>query len=145
MIRYALKCADGHQFESWFQSASAYETLATAGHVVCAICGSKKVTKELMAPRVSGGDTAPETPPERPLSLAPEHPAEAALAALKKHIEANSTYVGRSFATKAREMHLGDTPHAPIHGEAAPEEAKALLDEGIAVAPLPFRPSKTSN
>lgn len=139
MIRYALKCAEGHRFESWFQSADAYDKLASAGHVMCAVCGSAEVTKELMAPRVSTPETS-----DKPLSTE-TNPAEQALAQLRKHVEENSTYVGSDFATKAREMHLGETPHASIHGEAAPEEAKALIDDGIPVAPLPFRPTNKSN
>ena len=139
MIRYALKCAEGHRFESWFQSAEAYDTLAKAGHISCAVCGGTDVQKELMAPRVAAKETA-----EKPLS-GPRHPAEQALAAFKKHVEENSTYVGSDFATKAREMHLGEAPHRSIHGEAAPDEAKALIDDGVPVAPLPFRPTNKSN
>lgn len=143
MIRYALKCAEGHRFESWFQSASAYDTLAKAGHVTCAICGSAQVEKELMAPRVSAKENATDAP--GPSLTQPVHPAEQALAALRKHVEKNSTYVGRDFATQAREMHLGEAPHTSIHGEAAPDEAKALIDEGVPIAPLPFRPTNKSN
>jgi len=145
MIRYALKCSEGHRFESWFQSASAFDTLQTSGHLACAVCGTGEVEKELMAPRVSGGEASAFSPaPDRPLSQ-PGHPAEQALAALRRHVETNSTYVGRNFATKARQMHLGETPHAAIHGEAAPDEARALIEEGIAVTPLPFRPTNRSN
>jgi hypothetical protein len=151
MIRYALKCAEGHRFESWFQSASAYDTLARAGHLACAVCGSAQVDKELMAPRVAAGETdgtathaAPAKPPERPLSQ-PAHPAEQALARLRRHVEKNATYVGPDFARKAREIHNGEAPETAIYGEAAPAEAQALREEGVPVAPLPFRPTDKSN
>lgn len=141
MIQYSLKCAEGHSFDSWFQSAAAFDKLQAAGHVACAICGSGSVEKALMAPRVSMG----EAERAKPALSAPKTPAEQALAALKAHVEKTSDYVGRDFAKEARAMHLGETPERPIWGEARGEEAKALLDEGIAVAPLPFTPSRKSN
>lgn len=143
MIQYSLKCAEGHQFDSWFQSASAYDKLRGAGHVACAICGTDKVEKALMAPRVGSGD---KTEPSAETALtAPKSPAELALAALKAHVEANSDYVGPKFAAEARAINDGDAPERPIWGEAKPEEAKALVDEGIKIAPLPFTPTRKIN
>ncbi|MDQ2093009.1 DUF1178 family protein [Rhodalgimonas zhirmunskyi] len=150
MIKFTLKCTDGHQFESWFQSADAFETLKTAGHVACAICGSADVAKALMAPRVRPGRNAasgaqpPETAPNRPLST-PANPGEQALAALKAHVEANSEYVGMEFAHEARAMHSGDAPARAIYGEAKLDEARALIEDGVPVAPLPFRPGRKTN
>ncbi|WP_425041093.1 DUF1178 family protein [Primorskyibacter sp. S187A] len=139
MIRYALKCEDDHRFESWFQSADAYEALAKSGHLSCAICGSSDVVKDIMAPRVALKSNTTDT-----LST-PASPPEQMLAAMKKHVEDNATYVGGDFAKKAREMHLGETPETSIYGEAKLDEAKALIDEGVPVAPLPFRPTNKSN
>jgi hypothetical protein len=147
MIRYALKCAKGHSFESWFQSADAYEALASKGLVSCAICGGTEVTKALMAPRVSAAEGAPAEPaaaPERPLS-APAHPAEQMLRALRAHLKKNSTYVGGRFAQEARAMHLGEADERAIHGEASPAEAKALIEEGVPIAPLPILPPDKTN
>lgn len=145
MIQYSLKCVEGHQFDSWFQSAVAFDKLQAAGHVSCAVCGSDEVAKALMAPRVSHGEkpAQPETP-QGPLS-APAHPAEQALARLRAHVEANSDYVGSRFAQEARAMHLGEAPERPIWGEARQEEARALIEDGIPVAPLPFTPTRKSN
>lgn len=143
MIQYALKCAEGHSFDSWFQSAAAYDKLQAAGHVACVVCGATKVEKALMAPRVSHGEHP--SPAPRPLSDQPKHPAEQALAALKAHVEKTSDYVGDGFAREARRMHLGEAPERPIWGEARAEEAKALIDDGIPVAPLPFTPSRKTN
>lgn len=140
MIQYSLKCAEGHQFDSWFQSASAYDKLRATGHVACAVCGSDKVEKALMAPRVGHGEQS-----EAKTLTAPKSPAEQALAAFKAHVEANSDYVGGRFAQEARAMHAGDAPERPIWGEAKREEAKALIDDGIKVAPLPFTPTRKSN
>ncbi len=141
MIQYSLKCSDGHQFDSWFQSAGAYDKLQAAGHVACAVCGSAEVQKAMMAPRVAQGDTSVSP---KPLGK-PANPAEAALKELRRHVEANSDYVGPRFAKEARAMHLGEAPERPIWGEARKEEAKALIDDGIAVAPLPFTPTRKSN
>ena len=140
MIRYSLSCDQGHDFDSWFQSAAAYDRLAAAGHVACALCGSTTVDKALMAPAVrTAGETG--TAP-----LATPHPElEEKLAALRAHIEENSDYVGLSFAAEARAMHDGLIPERAIHGEARPDEARRLIEDGIPVAPLPFVPKRQAN
>ncbi len=138
MIRYDLKCDQGHAFDSWFAGAAAYERLAAAGHVACPDCGSSVIEKALMAPAVTTRDTA------RPLA-APRDPQAAALAELRRQVEENSDYVGMSFAAEARAMHEGRSPERAIHGEAKWEEAKSLLEDGIPVAPLPFLPARKTN
>ncbi|WP_163849084.1 DUF1178 family protein [Pseudooceanicola aestuarii] len=156
MIQFSLKCSNDHRFDSWFQSSDAFEKLLKAGMIGCSVCGDTKVEKALMAPRVRPGraaeadattpTAAPQPPatPTRPLS-APGTPAQQALAALRKQILSQSTYVGGDFAREARSMHLGDTPERPIHGEARPEEARALLEDGVPVLPLPFAPGRKTN
>ncbi len=146
MIRYTLKCADGHRFDSWFQSADAFDTLAARGLVSCAVCGGIEVQKALMAPPVpKKGKAEAEAPvPERPLSE-PAHPAEAMLKQMREHVEKNSTYVGGSFAKEARDMHLGDAPERAIHGEANAQEAKALIEDGVPILPLPGPPPGKAN
>lgn len=147
MIRYALKCTEGHRFDSWFQSAAAFDKLEGAGMISCAVCGSAEVRKDLMAPSVSAGEspgvTAPAAP-ERPLS-APAHPAEQVLRRMRAFVEKHSENVGRNFVHEARAIHTGDAPARPIHGKARPEEARKLLEEGVPVAPLPFDPEAKSN
>ena len=158
MIRYSLKCAQAHEFESWFQSAEGYDALHAAGHITCAVCGSADVNKLLMAPAVRPARSA-ATPPALPSSgsvpNAPPQPAsplsqprtevEHALAALRAQVEANSEYVGLNFAAEARNMHDGLTPERAIYGEAKPEEAKKLIEDGVPVAPLPFLPRRKAN
>lgn len=141
MIRYALKCADEHDFESWFQSADAFDKLQAAGMISCAICGSGDVRKCLMAPSVASSDTPA---PARKIT-APTSAAEQAIAALRDEVEKNSDYVGRDFAREARLIHTGEAPERAIHGEAELKEARKLLDEGIPVAPLPFIPARKTN
>lgn len=136
MIRYALKCAEGHEFESWFQSADAFDGLAERGLVSCAQCGSARVEKALMAPKVATKDVA--------LSV-PASEAERRIAALRRKVEAEATYVGPRFAEEARRIHDSEAPDTPIWGEAKPDEARALLEDGIAVAPLPFLPRQKAN
>lgn len=145
MIHYALKCSDDHRFESWFQSAQAFDKLKAAGMVACAVCGSSAVDRDIMAPRVSQGSAKPEARAKPAPLSSPASPAEQALAELKAHIEKTSDYVGREFAREARAMHEGDVPLRSIHGEARPEEARKLVEDGISIAPLPFRPSRKSN
>lgn len=144
MIQYALRCAEGHSFESWFQSAAAFDKLQGAGMVECAVCGGSDVEKSVMAPRLSKA-AAPEAAPEPGPLSAPASPAEQALAEIRRRIEAEAEYVGRDFARKAREMHDGETPHQSIWGEARLDEAKSLIEDGVPVAPLPFRPRAKTN
>lgn len=149
MIRFTLKCAEGHSFESWFQSSDAFDKLLSAGHVACAVCGSTQVEKALMAPRVQPARKA-ATPPTgetggKGALSAPASEAEEALAEFRRKVEENATYVGGSFAKEARAIHEGEKPVRAIYGEARPEEARALLEEGVPVMPLPFAPGRKSN
>lgn len=141
MIQYALKCAEGHDFDSWFQSAEAFDKLSASGLISCAVCGGSQVEKAIMAPRVS----APrEAPLPGPLSQ-PASPAEQALAELRRKIEKTSDYVGTDFVSEARAMHAGEAPERSIHGEARLDEARKLLEDGVPVAPLPFLPNRKTN
>ncbi|PQO22373.1 DUF1178 domain-containing protein [Rhodobacteraceae bacterium WD3A24] len=161
MIRYTLRCPEGHEFDSWFKSASAFDALRAGGHVTCAVCGAGGVEKALMAPRVRAGrdraapaapddtdtparDPAPQPQADTPLSQ-PASETERRIAALRAHVEANSDDVGLRFAEEARRMHSGDAPARAIHGEAKFDEARALIDEGVPVAPLPFRRRRDTN
>ena len=146
MIRFSLSCADGHRFDSWFQSSDAFDTLQRAGHLSCAVCGSTDVKKALMAPAVSLAETDAQTAsaPSPTQADAPEG-AQKAIAELRKKVEETSDYVGLEFAAEARAMHLGDIPERPIYGEAGRDEAKALIEDGVPVAPLPFLPRKVTN
>ncbi|MFN3276341.1 MAG: DUF1178 family protein [Paracoccus sp. (in: a-proteobacteria)] len=137
MIRYAMRCNKGHDFDGWFRSSDAYDTALMAGAVTCSHCGSTQVEKALMAPKVASGR-------DRPLS-GTHSPAEAALEKLRQQIEANSDYVGLSFADEARAMHDGHAPARAIHGEAPLAEARKLIEDGVPVTPLPFLPRRKTN
>ncbi|WIY25895.1 DUF1178 family protein [Parasedimentitalea psychrophila] len=175
MIQYSLKCEAGHTFDSWFQSAAGFDKLAANGLISCAVCGSGSVEKAIMAPRVRPGrnavsgrgepdvvaadrsdrDQSPQAgesaqgsalavPTAGALSK-PANEAEQAIAELRRKVEDNSDYVGKDFVTQARAMHEGDAPGRAIYGEAKLDEAKALIEEGIPVMPLPFRPHRKTN
>jgi len=148
MIQYALKCSEGHTFDSWFQSAEAYDKLASAGMVTCAVCGCTQVEKAIMTPRVRPARKAQPSPkPEaEAINVTTSTPdVEKVLAELRRKVEENSDYVGKEFAREARKIHLGEAPDRAIYGEAKPEEARALVEEGVPVAPLPFIPSRKTN
>lgn len=145
MIRYALTCKDAHSFESWFQNAAAYDGLRAAGRVTCPLCGSAEVDKAVMAPQVRPARNV-AAPSGKPADLTtPQNAMERDLARLKARIEAESEYVGPGFAKEARAIHDGERPKRAIHGEARMEDARALLEDGIPVAPLPFTPSRKTN
>ncbi|MEM7438175.1 MAG: DUF1178 family protein [Pseudomonadota bacterium] len=141
MISYTLKCEDGHTFESWFQSADAFDKLHAQGLVTCSVCGALGVEKAVMAPRVTA--SRDKAVPSGALSK-PASPAEQALAEMRRKVEANSEDVGENFATEARAIHEGDAPERSIRGQAKPEEAKSLLEDGIPVAPLPWANRRTN-
>jgi hypothetical protein len=144
VIRYTLKCGNGHAFDAWFGSSAAYETQRAEGLVACAVCGSGEVEKSVMAPAVAGGSAARDRGGEQPAGplSAPANPLEAKLTALRRHIERTTEDVGRAFASEARRIHEGDAEPRAIRGEATGAEAKALVEDGIPVAPLPFPPKR---
>jgi hypothetical protein len=153
MIHYHLRCERGHGFESWFQSSSAYEAQEKRGLVNCPICGSAKVERAIMAPQIvtrKGRESAAPAPAaatdvtapaSTPLLMAQERELRAKLKELRDHIVKNADNVGERFPNEARKMHYGDIEHRPIYGEASPDEARALIDEGVDVAPLPVLPN----
>ena len=135
MIKFSLKCDQDHQFESWFKSAAAFDALAQAGHLTCALCGSTKVTKGMMAPRVTTGERREnrnegDQKPDAavPVLSKPQSALEEALKALRKEVETSSEYVGDDFVREARAIHIGDAPDRSIYGEARLDEAVALIE-----------------
>lgn len=144
MIKYALRCAQGHRFESWFQSSAAFDRLERSGHVSCAVCGGGGVEKAMMAPQVAGTDKQKAPAETAPLS-SPASAAEQAIRELRRQVEANADNVGRDFAREARAIHNGEAPQRAIYGEARGDEAKALIEDGIPVRPLPWRTQRTNS
>ncbi|MDP4032773.1 MAG: DUF1178 family protein [Pseudorhodobacter sp.] len=148
MIRYALRCTAGHDFESWFQSASAFDALAARGLVSCPVCGAAEVEKTLMSPSLrpvrKAAKAVTGAVTEGPLS-GPATVMQDALATLKREIEKNSEYVGMNFAIEARRIHAGNAPERAIYGEARPDEARKLIEDGVPVSALPFLPTRKTN
>lgn len=151
MIRYALRCERGHEFDSWFQSSAAYDSQHKRGLVACPVCESARVDKAIMAPRIArkGKSRSAPEPAAAPaedkssasLVMAPqERELVAKLRELRDHVLKNADNVGNKFPDEARKMHYGDIEHRAIYGEATTEEARALIDEGVEVAPLPVLP-----
>jgi hypothetical protein len=154
MIRYTLRCEREHTFESWFQDSAAYDSQAKRKLVSCPVCDSVKIEKAIMAPRIVGkkgrerAEPAPAparaadapAPGATPLMMAQERELRAKIKELRDHIVKNADNVGEKFPNEARKMHYGEIEHRPIYGEASPEEAKSLIDEGVEVSPLPVLP-----
>lgn len=161
MIRYTLVCNKRHEFESWFTNSAAYDKQARRGLVTCPMCGSAKVEKALMAPRLARADAPPrmvQTPPvpappaesapgtQAPTPVAMISPQEQEfrkkLRELRDHLVKNAENVGPRFPEEARKMHYGEVEHRSIYGIASPEEAKELHEEGIEFSPLPVLPDE---
>jgi hypothetical protein len=147
MIRFSLRCHRAHRFDSWFGSGADFDRLTDSGLVNCAVCGSTTVEKDLMAPAIatSAGTGTGEAADSVQRLSTPASPAERALAELRRRVEAEAEDVGRRFATEARRIHEGSAPERPIIGEAQSSEARALLEDGIPVAPLPWSSPRRTN
>lgn len=143
MIVFDLQCADrGHVFEAWFGSTADYEAQRERGLVACPICGDEQVDKAVMAPRVAPKGNQLPVPSGQSQMVAPA-PAESkemlrALAEIQRQILAQSDYVGERFAEEARSIHVGEAPVRSIYGQATADQTRSLLEDGIAVAPLPL-------
>lgn len=151
MIRYALKCAHDHTFDSWFPSSESFEAQKARGFVSCPTCGSPDVEKAIMAPAVSRTDRDRSAPAAAPADAAPtsvalmseeEQTFRRMLRELREHVTKTADYVGDEFADLARQMHAGDVEHRSIYGEATPDEIKALREDEVEVFPLPILPDE---
>jgi len=154
MIHYALICEKGHNFESWFQDSAAYDKQAKRGLVTCPHCGAAKVEKAIMAPRLAPSKKqkaraeaplpAAAAPDKAPVAIISPQEQEfrAKLKELREHLTKNADNVGQKFPEEARKMHYGEVEPRSIYGEASPEDAKKLAEEGIEFHPLPILPDE---
>ena len=147
MIVFDLKCDKAHVFEAWFANSDAFADQKQRGLLSCPLCGSAEVDKAVMAPNVAAKgnqrpDSTSSTSMPAPVANAPV-PTEIkalmqTLAKAQSALLEKSEWVGKDFASKARAMDAGDIDQGLIHGQATPEEAKSLIEDGIGVMPLPF-------
>jgi hypothetical protein len=138
MIRYALACAAGHEFEGWFSASDDYDDQSARGLLSCPVCDTREVRKQIMAPALSGStrrDSGESPAAMRAMMME-------AMSRVRRHVETNFDYVGDSFAAEARAIHEGKSEERGIYGEASPAEVKALVADGVPVAPLPPEPVK---
>jgi hypothetical protein len=153
MIRYALICDQRHEFEIWFKNSADYDRQRRRDLVACPVCGSVKVEKAIMAPAVArssssisiasgAGEAPPEAEQRGPVAMPSpeERELRRKLRELREHLIKNADYVGPRFPEEARKMHYGEIEHRSIYGEASPQEARELRDEGIEFHPLPILP-----
>ena len=134
MIVYSLNCSNGHAFEGWFKDSAAYDAQAVDGKLVCPVCNSHKIEKAPMAPSLPsavGERKSTATTPDEVRKM------RQFVTGLRKYVEENADYVGPRFPEEARKIHYGETEDRHIYGEASPEEARELIEEGVDVAPLP--------
>ena len=147
MIVFDLKCPQDHVFEAWFGSSRAYEDQRGRGLVACPVCGDSDVAKAVMAPNIGakGNSRAVAPPvvrtdkagtPNTPVTADTLKAALRSLAEMQSKMLETSQWVGRNFADRARAMHAGEEEHTPIHGQSTLAEAKALVEDGVPIAPL---------
>lgn len=130
MIRFALRCASGHEFEGWFRDGDAFETQQKAGEIACPECGDGQIEKAVMAPNI--GRSHGKGPPITPAQM------RAALMELRRQVETHCDYVGERFAEEARKIHYGEADPHGIYGEATAEESRELAEEGISFGRIPW-------
>jgi hypothetical protein len=141
MIKYALACEHGHPFEGWFGSSADYDDQAARRLLQCPVCDSHAVAKQIMAPAIAGTKAQRKDPtpgPTRAMMME-------AMGKIRRHVEDTFDYVGDTFAKEARAIHEGKSEERGIYGEASPAEVKALVEDGVPVAPLPPEPPKKSD
>lgn len=143
MIKYALRCDRAHEFEGWFGSSADYDDQAARGLVECPVCGSTGVSKQIMAPAVAG--TKAQRSAEPAVDPRMREMMMTAMGEVRRHVEENFDYVGDAFAKEARAIHEGKSEDRGIYGEASPSEVKALVEDGVKVAPLPPGPPKKTD
>ncbi|MDP3491276.1 MAG: DUF1178 family protein [Phenylobacterium sp.] len=137
MIRYALACDHGHEFEGWFRASDDFDAQKAQGLLSCPVCGAVEVRKQIMAPAVAGTKrNTPDLPPQARAVMMET------LSKVRRHVEDNFDDVGDAFATEARAIHEGRSEERGIYGQATPAEVKALVEDGVPVAPLPPDPPK---
>lgn len=136
MIKYALACEHEHEFEGWFSASGDFDDQQARGLLDCPMCGSKSVRKAIMAPTVTGtkAQVRPDPTPQMQQMM------KQAMGEMRRHVEENFDYVGDAFAAEARAIHEGRSEDRGIYGEASPTEVKALVEDGVRVAPLPPKP-----
>jgi len=142
MIRYALACEHGHEFEGWFGASADFDDQAARGLLECPVCASKAVRKQIMAPAIGGTkaqNSGAGLPPEARQMMME------AIGKVRAHVEENFDYVGDTFAREARAIHEGKSEERGIYGEATPAEVKALVEDGVPVAALPPAPPKKTD
>jgi len=141
MIKYALVCKHDHAFEGWFATSNDYEDQQAAGQVECPVCASRGVRKQIMAPSVAGtkAQAGLDQPPVPMREMMME-----AMGKVRQLVEDHFDYVGDAFATEARAIHEGRSEDRGIYGEASPQEVRALVEDGVSVAPMPPAPPKKS-
>ncbi|MGE3303119.1 MAG: DUF1178 family protein [Hyphomonadaceae bacterium] len=130
MIRYSLCCENGDAFEAWFRNSEDFDAQAEKGLIDCPHCGDKRIQKALMAPAVRASRDVEKRRRNRQQAMAMADK-------LRDHVRGNFDYVGERFPEEARKIHAGESDDRPIWGEASADEAKAMIEEGLAVAPLP--------
>ena len=141
MIRYALACAAGHEFEGWFSASADFDDQRAKGLVSCPVCESCEVAKQIMAPAVGGrASDAPSGPAGSMRAMMME-----AMGRIRRHVETNFDYVGDGFAAEARAIHEGKSEERGIYGEASPAQVKSLVADGVPIAPLPPEPPKKTD
>lgn len=140
MIKYALACDSGHEFEGWFGASADYDDQSGRGLLECPVCSSHMVSKQIMAPAIAGTKAQRSGQPAEP--AAARAMMMEAMGQIRRHVEDNFDYVGDSFAREARAIHEGKSEERGIYGEASPAEVKALVEDGVPVAAMPPEPPK---
>lgn len=143
MIKYRLTCDQDCEFEAWFRCSESYEVQVAMGHVECPHCGSSDIKKSIMAPTIarrSDGERQGSALAGSDMAAATEAEITDVLRRFRAEVEARADYVGDAFASEVRDMHFDDKPKRDVWGEATSDEIRELLEDEIALTPVPRLP-----
>ena len=135
MIKYNLKCQNGHEFKSWFSSSSEFDKLKKKNLLECIYCNSKNISKSIMAPSISviKGKKIELKDVDEYFKHEKDQ-----LMKIRKFIEKNFEYVGKDFSKKVREIYYDKKSKKTIYGTTTPEEREELAEEGIDLLSVPW-------
>jgi hypothetical protein len=143
MIKYKLICDFEHRFEGWFPSIEGFDSQQKSKQLICPVCDSPTVNKDIMSPQVKTPKkkTARQRGKEAMMKMAGGQMvmggrARTLLRQLETHVKQKFENVGKNFPREARKAQ-GGKRNEEFYGTATKKEAKELLNEGIDLFNVP--------
>jgi len=143
MIKYNLQCKKcDFIFDSWFASSKEFDKLKKKKLINCHNCGSFRVEKNLMAPKLINKTINFKNEKK---NIRKYQDIKKTINEYQKFIKSNFDYVGENFAYEARSIHYNDKKRDKgIYGTASKQDIKELKEEGIDTHLIPWVENKNN-